>query len=79
MTENRCLVCRDIIPEGREVCPNCEEYIQRPHNQVAVTRYKLTNKMWEIIRAEGIEITNQNIDWLLERVFKEIVKENKND
>ena len=22
--ENRCLVCGDIIPEGRQVCPNCE-------------------------------------------------------
>lgn len=22
--ENRCLICGTIIPEGREVCPNCE-------------------------------------------------------
>ena len=22
--ENRCIVCGEIIPEGREVCPNCE-------------------------------------------------------
>ena len=21
--ENRCVVCGDIIPEGRQVCPNC--------------------------------------------------------
>ena len=22
--ENRCVICRDIIPEGREVCPMCQ-------------------------------------------------------
>lgn len=30
----------------------------------------LNNALWEIIRAEGIEVTNQNIDWLLERAWK---------
>ena len=24
MSENRCIVCGEIIPEGRQVCPNCE-------------------------------------------------------
>lgn len=23
--ENRCIICRDIIPEGREVCPTCAD------------------------------------------------------
>ena len=23
--EEKCLVCGDVIPEGRQVCPNCEE------------------------------------------------------
>lgn len=26
--------------------------------------------MWDIIRTEGIEVTNQNIDWLLEKAWK---------
>lgn len=25
--ENRCLICDEIIPEGRQVCPICEESI----------------------------------------------------
>ncbi|MBQ6922380.1 MAG: hypothetical protein IJQ66_04755 [Clostridia bacterium] len=25
MDENRCIVCGEVIPEGRDVCPNCEE------------------------------------------------------
>lgn len=24
-TENRCVVCNEIIPEGRQVCPTCEQ------------------------------------------------------
>lgn len=23
--EERCICCGEIIPEGRQVCPNCEE------------------------------------------------------
>lgn len=25
--ENRCIFCNDIIPEGRQFCPNCEKSI----------------------------------------------------
>ena len=25
MNENRCVICGAIIPEGRQVCPNCEK------------------------------------------------------
>lgn len=25
MNENRCVVCGDIIPEGRQICPICDE------------------------------------------------------
>lgn len=25
MSENRCLFCGAIIPEGRQICPNCEQ------------------------------------------------------
>ena len=24
MSENRCVMCGEIIPEGRQVCPKCE-------------------------------------------------------
>lgn len=32
---------------------------------------ELKKKMWDIVSKEGIEITNQNIDWLLSRAEKE--------
>ena len=31
---------------------------------------ELKKAMWIIIAAEKIEVTNQNIDWLLERAYK---------
>lgn len=29
-------------------------------------------EIWEIIRTEGIVVTNQNLDWLLEKANKEV-------
>ena len=28
MTENRCVICGAIVPEGTQVCPICEEEIE---------------------------------------------------
>lgn len=25
MDDNRCVICGAVIPEGRQVCPECEE------------------------------------------------------
>jgi hypothetical protein len=30
--------------------------------------------MWDIICAEGVEVTNQNLDWLIERAIKVVVR-----
>ena len=27
MSEDRCICCGDIVPEGRMVCPNCERIL----------------------------------------------------
>lgn len=26
--DNRCVICGAIIPEGRQVCPNCEKRVE---------------------------------------------------
>lgn len=36
-----------------------------------MNRDELKKRLWAIIRAEGIEVNNQNIDWLIERAYKE--------
>ena len=33
MTENRCISCGEIIPEGRAVCPSCETRSNRGVHQ----------------------------------------------
>ena len=57
-------ILEDIIPKEEK-----EKYIQDLSNTVLK---HLKVKIWEIIQKEGIEVTNQNLDWLLERAFKEI-------
>lgn len=36
-------------------------------------------ELWEIIRSEGIVVTNQNLDWLLEKAYKSYIKKVAND
>lgn len=33
-------------------------------------------ELWEIIRSEGIVVTNQNLDWLLEKAYVSLAKKN---
>lgn len=42
-----------------------------------MTEQELKLRLWAIIRAEGIEVTNQNIDWLIGRVYKEKYNEQR--
>ena len=41
-----------------------------------LSREELKNNLWEIIRAEGVLVTNQNLDWLLERAYKKAREQN---
>ena len=36
-----------------------------------MSEYELKERIWKIIAREGIEVTNQNLDWLLQRAYKE--------
>lgn len=33
--EERCVICGEPIPEGRQVCPNCEKYWESISNKNA--------------------------------------------
>ncbi len=69
MNNNRCLMCNDIIPEGTQVCPVCE---QTPSTTNRIGFLELKVAIWKIIVKENLIVTNQNLDWLLERAFKEM-------
>ena len=69
--DNKCIWCQEIIPEGRDYCPTCEiGQLNLTTNKLSFTDLK--SNLWSIVRKEGIEITNQNIDWILERVYKNL-------
>ena len=70
MNNNRCIMCNDIIAEGRMVCPMCENSPTERNGKSLFLNLKV--EMWKIIVAENLQVTNPNIDWLLERAFKEI-------
>ena len=63
--ENKCVVCGDIIPEGRQVCFNCEK---KPVENSFKTVKKI---LWSYIQKHGTVITNGNIDYVLEQAYKE--------
>lgn len=42
MNENRCVMCGDIIPEGRQVCPICEI---KERQGVGMKNYQAIQKM----------------------------------
>lgn len=33
MTENKCVCCDEIIPEGRQVCPSCESKVDKTNKE----------------------------------------------
>lgn len=41
MSENKCVICSEVIPEGRMVCPICEINMDNDaYNQKALARNK---------------------------------------
>lgn len=66
--ENRCIYCNEIIPEGRQICPICEE---KERSAPRYTKSEFKQIIWAYIRKHGILVTNQNIDWLLQEAIKE--------
>ena len=39
MSENRCIYCGEIIPEGRQICPSC--WIEEGRQQYKLTKYSV--------------------------------------
>ena len=74
MNNNRCLYCQQIIPEGRDICPSCENEPIKVYETTPQALFDVRSILWKIVSKEAIEINNQNIDWILERVYKELCK-----
>ena len=74
MNNNRCIVCDEIIPEGKLICPKCELKIHNRYRETPQTLIDVKRELWVIASKNGIMINNQNIDWLLDQVYRELVK-----
>lgn len=38
MSEDRCICCGEIVPEGRMVCPYCENHIMTDREAIAILK-----------------------------------------
>lgn len=56
--ENRCIVCGDIIPEGRMVCPICERESNPQKNIESVKDIDLKKQKPELLAAQLRMIAN---------------------
>ena len=68
MSANLCVCCGAVIPEGRQVCPNCEsktegtqrehynayhrEYYQKHREKINARRRELTKEVTRVIRCK---------------------------
>ena len=75
--DNKCVMCNSEITEGYgQVCYNCQHINEENTNRKQTKEdfyLELKKEIWHLIGKEGIEVTNQNLDWLLERAFKEMI------
>ena len=78
--DNKCVMCNSEleITEGYgQVCYNCQHINEKIADRKPTKEdfyLELKREIWNLIGKEGITVTNQNLDWLLERAFKEIAK-----
>lgn len=77
MDNNYCIMCNSEMTEGYgQVCYNCKHISEETANRKPTKEdfyLEFKREIWHLIGKEGIEVTNQNLDWLLERAFKGIV------
>jgi predicted nucleic acid-binding Zn ribbon protein len=45
MNNNRCICCGDTIPEGKQVCDNCEQNTKTYLNNETMKKFNITIKL----------------------------------
>ena len=61
MNEEKCVICGDVVPEGRQVCPKCESYkneekeIKRLKNKAKFYYNLAKSYMCDVIYDEELE------------------------
>lgn len=48
--EDRCVMCGEIIPEGRQICPRCEKGKTKMENEkIAINRAEVSWTFWQYL------------------------------
>lgn len=65
MSENRCVTCGEIIPEGKQVCPKCKESVRiygvRVTYKYGWTRFFHGN-LKDVVQWADKELTNEDVN-----------------
>lgn len=63
MNNNRCICCCEIIPEGRQVCKKCEQFMRTYTNNETVKKFDITIKL----RGDNVYDLYMNGKWISSR------------
>lgn len=69
MNENRCVTCGAIMPEGRQVCDNCESGFVLKHTDEYKKGYK------DGVRDFAARIREKDRTWSIGEIEKELLGE----
>lgn len=61
--EDRCICCGNIIPEGRQVCKQCELTIKTYANNETIKKFDITIKL----RGDNVYDLYMNNSWIASR------------
>ena len=73
MNENRCVTCGAIIPEGRQVCDNCESEIDLKPTEEYNKGYN------QGVRDFAKRIRERDRTWSISEIERELLGEQKNN
>ena len=64
MSENRCVSCGEIIPEGRQICPHCWfEEGRKQHNLSKYSVVLLQGRKEIVLNCETRKMVRQLVRW----------------
>lgn len=76
MNNNRCVYCNEIIPEGKQICTNCEHSTKTYTNNETVKKFDITIKL----RGDNVYDLYIDNNWIASRGSCEnILDEVKNE
>lgn len=71
MSENSCICCGDIVPEGRQVCWSCEHMIEKASKPPSEKQIELVN---DITNTLNIDFPQSSMDFT-EQTYRKFIND----